>query len=184
MKTAKKIPLFDRDPRHVAAWEKLRQLWLKRDELVKIKDGILHRPKPPDTIEQEAQKLLKSETLEIPPAPSIDDEELERAYRDIQIVERAIAVQKDVIDKLRYELSTQICREMKSTYADKVRAIAEAVLRLAECAQQEREFRESLTDEGVTLTFEAMPFPRVGISRDEYSYANIYAREARKAGYL
>lgn len=184
MKTAKKIPLFDRDPRHVAAKEKLLQLQLKRDELVKIKDEILHRPKPSDTIEQEAQKLLVSETLEIPPAPSIDDEELERAYRDIQIVERAIAVQKEAIDKLRYEVSMQICREMKPAYAEKVRAIAEAALKLAEFAQEERDFRESLTDEGVILSFEAMPFPRVGISRDKYADANIYAREAKRAGYL
>jgi hypothetical protein len=180
----KKIPLFDRDPRHVAAWDKLRQLQLKRDELVKIKDEVLYRPKPPNTIEQEAQKLLQSETLEIPPAQVRDDEELERSYRDIRIVERAIAEQKKTIEKLQYELSVQICRELKPAYAEKIRAIAEAALKLAECAQQERELRESLSDAGVILTFESMPFFKVGFSNDEYAYANIYARQAKQAGYL
>ena len=66
----------------------------------------------------------------------------------------------------------------------KVRAVAEAALKLAECAQQEREFRESLTDEGVMLTFETLPFTSVGYSRDHYANANIYYREAKKVGYL
>jgi hypothetical protein len=180
----KKIALFDRDPRHVAAQEKLRQLQLKREELEKAKDEILTRPKPTDTIEQEARKLLQSETLELPGAPARDDEELERAYRDIQIVERAIRGQMDSINKLQLELSRQICQEMKPKYAEKVRAIAEAANRLAECAQQERDLRESLVDEGVILSFEAMPFFKVGFKRDEYAYANIYSRQAEQAGYL
>jgi hypothetical protein len=58
------------------------------------------------------------------------------------------------------------------------------VQRLAECAQEERDFRESLTCEGVHLTFEPMPFFKVGFSREENAFANIYIRQAKQAGYL
>ncbi len=179
-----KPPLFDRDPRHAAGREKLLQLQLKRDELVKVRDEILHRPKASDPIEKEAQKLLQSETLELPAAPARDDEELERAYRDIQIVECAIRGQKDALQKLEYDLSSQICRETKAKYAETVRAIAEAARKLSECAQEERDLRESLTDQGVIISFETLPFFKVGFSRDEYAYANIYYRQAKEAGYL
>lgn len=113
-----------------------------------------------------------------------DDEELERAYRDIQIIDHAIAAQQKIIENLEFEISTQICREIKPAYAEKVRAIVEASQKLSECAQEERDFRESLTLEGVTLTFQEMSFWKVGFSGDPYAFANIYARQAKQAGYL
>ena len=122
--------------------------------------------------------------LEIPPPQVLDDEELERAYRDIQIVDKAITAQKKIIENLEREISTQVCRDMKPAYTEIVRAIVEAAQKLAECAQQERDFRASLTDEGVTLTFNEMSFWKIGFSRDPYAYANIYARQAKQAGYL
>jgi hypothetical protein len=184
MKTAKNIPLFDQDQRYVAAKEKLVQLQLKREELEKITSEIRNRPKFPQTIEREAQKLLRSETLEIPPPQALDDEELERTYREIQIVDRAIAVQKRNIEDLQREISGRVCQEVKPAYAEKIRAIVEAAQILAECAQQERDFREALTDQGITLTFQEMSFWKVGFSRDPYAFANIYARQAKQAGYL
>ena len=116
MKTTKKIRLFDKYPRHPAAKEKLVQLQLKREDLEKAKNEMLFKPKPPDSIEKEGQKLLQSETLEIPPPPSLEDEELQRVYRDPQIVDWAIAAQKKSIEKIEREISREICAEMKPAY--------------------------------------------------------------------
>ncbi|MBZ5498135.1 MAG: hypothetical protein LAP85_17175 [Acidobacteriia bacterium] len=76
------------------------------------------------------------------------------------------------------------CSNNQALYAKKVKAVAEAALKLAECAQQEREFRESLTDAGVMLIFETLPFNWVGYTRERYGNANIYNRQAKKAGCL
>jgi hypothetical protein len=89
-----------------------------------------------------------------------------------------------MIGSLTYQISKGISSEVKPAYVQKVRAVAEAALKLAECAQEECEFRESLTDAGVMLTFETLPFTSVGYARDQYANANIYYRQAKKAGYL
>jgi hypothetical protein len=184
MKTTKKIPLFDKYPRHVAAHEKLRQLWAKREELVKKKDAILARPKPLDSIDLQAEKLLNSDTLELPAGVSRDDEELKLAYRDIRIVDAAIKGQQQAIERLEFEISTRISEETKPKYTEKIRAIVAAAQTLAECVQQEQDLRVSLRDEGVTLTFETLPFDHIGYPDDEYSWVNIYCRQAKEAGYL
>jgi hypothetical protein len=109
---------------------------------------------------------------------------LKLAYRDIRIVDRAIRAQYEAIQRLEFEISARICEDMKPKYAERIRAIVAATQKLAECAQQERNLRESLTDEGLTLTFEPLPFTKVGFSADEYVYANIYLRQAQEARYL
>ena len=182
--TEKKLLVLERDPRYPEAKRRLVELQLKRGELdAKIRE-IPAKPKQTSSLEEEADDLLKSGALEVQNRQARDDEELERLYHNVQILECAIRKQQEMIGQLTYEISKGISADVKPAYVQKVRAVAEAALKLAECAQQERDFRESLTDAGVMLTFETLPFTSVGYSRDHYANANIYCREAKKAGYL
>ena len=180
----KKVRLLDRDPRYPEAKQRLVELQLKRGELQARIQEILARPRQTNPFEEEADELLRSGALELQSRQARDDEELERLYHNIGVLESAIRKQQELIGQLTYEISKGISAEVKPAYIQKVRAVAEAALKLAECAQQERDFRESLIDDGVMLTFETLPFNSVGYSRDHYANANIYYREAKKAGYL
>jgi hypothetical protein len=138
-----------------------------------------------DSLDQAALAVIEGSATDERPDLAPVRERLAKMRERLTVYERAKALHGHNMDKLRAELSRKIIDKAFPEYGKIVERMADAVVALSELNQEEETYRRALLDDGVMLgDLVPMPFPKVGLLRDEHSIANFWLREAHERGYL
>lgn len=181
---------LERDPRYVAARTRYTDLQQELTTLERQLNGayvgLSSLPAPADLIHDEARALLEG-ARDTPVADNraavlktVDD-----LRHRIAVIRRATAMQRDIVQRIAYDVSHAIAGELLPQHAANVRAVASAAIALSVALQSERELRDTLTENGVYFasTIRAMSLPGFDLA-DDQSRLSRYLAECFEFGFI
>jgi hypothetical protein len=112
--------------------------------------------------------------------------ELGKINHKKNVLRRAIEIQRNTVERLRYKHSAELCKELTPQYKGLVRDVARAAVSLAKAMQKERQFRDDLLQADISYTGYLPPvvFKGVGYLDDPDSTINYFLDEAERFGYI
>lgn len=128
------IPKLDADPAYVQAVAKLTELGARgdaiRDEIAQLESELeqeTHR------LDEQAREFLATGT--IAPRTVNTRERIDAARQSLQVVERAAALQREDIERVKRELGAKVRKQIQREYADLARRAAAALREYAQANQ-------------------------------------------------
>ena len=176
------IQINERDPHVVelrTAENKLNDLTREnhaiqeRLEALQRKYGELRALRQQDRLDIEAESLLSGT-----PIAEVSSAEIEDTQHQLEIMDRAIDKQRELVDRARSQFTRVMCEANRSRYLEIAKRISRAVTELAEANEAEYKFFEELRDAGATsITFRPVRVNAVGLATDTQSVAAFHRRE-------
>lgn len=175
-------------PEYLAAAAKLASL---RSDLRELQNHIeelrLRAAKYARTQDQNAllseatERLMAGETV----APLADPRELEALEVKRLALQRAIELQKSILQSEKSRASRIICEALRPEHREISRDLINAVIALGHSVHREIRFREELARTGAdAIGLPAMPFDQVGDPVDPGSPIRIFLRSAVELGVI
>lgn len=184
----KNVTTLNSDPRYTAARDRYTALQTELTGLANQLNGaysdasILAQPQ--DLIRDEASAMLEG----APPPPAANRAAIIKTIDDlnhrIAVLRQAVAMQRDILEKLTCEIGATIARECLPQHKANIAAIIDAALTLAAALQAEKELRDSMTENNIVFSsvIRAMPIPGFDL-RDDQSRLSRYLLECHEYGY-
>lgn len=140
------------DPAYAAAWSKLVDLQEQLKELEAEYRQARSRPKEiVDGVTEAARRLLSGGGV------AAADEKVRDYQGEIAVLERAIGMQREVVEGERQRVSTSICERNLPQHRELVRSVAEALVGLGKAIDAEIEFRQRLEYGNVRFAADLVP---------------------------
>ncbi|HWA97335.1 MAG TPA: hypothetical protein VG713_02535 [Pirellulales bacterium] len=162
------------------AWHKLNDLQRQSHDLQKqLEDFRLRRDKKRNSLDDAADELLKSGKF--PTAPGAMTAEIQTVNEKLAVVNRALELATQELERQRREVSKAICRAARPVYVAIVEKMKGSLLEAAAALAAEDQFRRTLIDGDVDFTGELHPmnFPAGAFDLNEYdSTISRWLREA------
>lgn len=167
---------LERDPRYLAAKERLTELQIELLSIDRQRNDVLtdinaNENYTKNKIEEEALALLSKGT-----APKTSDREtminmLEELTHRFRVLSAAVELQKRAVADLRSEVGKAIAIDMLPQHKANVAAVIKAVFQLNAAMEAEANLRTALYDNDVPYSsyIIPMPFPGFGLLRDPNS---------------
>ncbi len=184
---------LDADESYYGAWLKLQALKTRLLEIERQRSGILtglNRDIGRDEeLTARAAALLQDGTNAVVPLPT--DARLARLRADLQtlnderrVVERAIELQKEVLERERQRVSREICARLEPHYRELVRALGEALVTAGRANQELEDLHREIAAQGLTQLLRPMQFRHLGRLDDQTSRINAWLADAREHGLI
>lgn len=186
----KEIPLKDRDfsgalnhfQDYAEAKKKLDQLIAQYSEMQKsaaeLSQQLAGRSKMSD-VQQDAERMLVEDTPEEGKTTGDLRSELTHLRSESEIYERALKMQRDILDTARGKASHRFCEMLKMQWVEEVMTpIARALENLAAAVKTERQLQEKLKDAGINVSFPVTNLP-LGDPREGSSLFSLKLEEIR-----
>ena len=163
--------------------EKQHELIENRKAQAELSKAGSEREQRRDSLTVEA--LAKLDGTEHAEAPD-NGAEVAELQRMEHVLERAILLQRGRINGLQGRLSAIVCAPLVPEHKELVKAIADAMIALAEACERESEFRYRLEQADVQTSayLRPMPFRKCQNLKDLNSDASRYLAECRAHGFL
>lgn len=110
--------------------------------------------------------------------------DIEAAQLKRPALHRAIEIQQKIVDDLRGELHSKICRDLAPKHIGLVREVAKRLIDLDAALMAEHDLREEIFHGTGLHGLTPMMVGNLGLLRDEYSLTSIYLVECVKNGFL
>lgn len=110
--------------------------------------------------------------------------DIEAAQLKRPALHRAIEIQQKIVDDLRGELHSKICRDLAPKHAKLVREIVKRLTDLDAAITAEADLRDEIFHATGLHGLSPMMVGNLGLLRDEYSLTASYLIECTKHGYL
>lgn len=110
--------------------------------------------------------------------------DIEAAQLKRPALHRAIELQRKIVEDIRGELHSKICRELAPKHAELVREIVIRLTDLDAVLTAEADLREEVFQATGLHGLTPMMVGNIGLLRNEYSLTSIYLIECAKNGYL
>lgn len=110
--------------------------------------------------------------------------DIEAAQLKRPALHRAIEIQRKIVEDIRGELYSKICRDLAPKHAELVREIVKRLTDLDAALTAEHDLREEIFRATGLHGLTTMMVGNIGLLRDEHSLTAIYLIECAKSGYL
>lgn len=188
MRKQNSITTLDSDPRYAAARDRYVALQTELSGLDSQRTtalaGLGSLTQPHDIIRDEAATLLSGSEASTPQNRTEIVRTIDDLTHRIAVLRQAVAMQRDIVEKLRYEIGAAIASQCLPQHKANIAAIIDAALTLATALQAERELRDELTENGIVFSsvLRAMPIPGFDL-RDDQSRLSRYLLECEEQGF-
>jgi len=114
------------------------------------------------------------------PVPTASEHLYSRALHERHVIERAIEIQRAKVAEIRTRISRQICHELRPSYASVVADVVDAVKRLADAMEAEKQFRDQLHQHDISYAGQLPPVVMRGVGdpKDDNSRISRFLRDA------
>ncbi|HWB00413.1 MAG TPA: hypothetical protein VG713_18090 [Pirellulales bacterium] len=168
------------DPDYAAAWNKLQELQEQRLGLEAKRTSVRNATAARrDRLDDAANELLALGNLSYRFGDATG--ELQAIAEHLAIVDRAIEMQTEVVDRLAREVNNRICRDARPVYVAIVGKMKAALMQAAEVIAEEERFRDKFREGGLSFVAGLYPlgFPGGHLDLNEHSSTISYwLREA------
>lgn len=137
------------------------------------------------TLEVDANLLLEGKNWRENTASR--QEELEELYEHRKVLRKALEIQGQYLQQARREKTQEIVQELQPIHRDVVRRVCGHLVRLAEVLEEEKQFRDALTERGFMFSDKLRPmvlYDAPGSLADPQSTVSRFLAEAEEYGFL
>lgn len=184
---------LERDPRYSAAKARYTELKTELDTLERQRDDVQTgigslASRARDQITDEASAMLSGTPA--PDPANLKREALVKTLGELThrlaVLRAAVAMQRDIVDKLRGEVSTAITRDMLPQHRVNVGAVVKALLQLNTALEAEADLRETLNENNVQYisVIRPMAISGLGTLRDNQGKIFRYLLECYEYGFV
>ena len=184
---------LEREPRYTAATARYTELRTELDSLERQRDAVQAgigslASRARDQIAEEATLMLSGTPA--PDPANLKREALIKTLDDLThrlaVLRAAVAMQQNIVGKLRSEVSNAIARDMLPQHRANVGAVVDALLQLNAALEAEADLRETLNENNVSYisVMRPMPISGFGTLRDSQGRIFRYLLECHEYGFV
>lgn len=185
----KKIATLSNYPEWKVENDKLNDLKANRQDLTDeinqlLSTAIMDANKRHDIYSEQAEAMINGTKSDM--STVTVEADLKKAHHNLRVVEKAIDMQRQIVDQARGNASAKACNKLKPEYKQRIGETAKALLVLEQAVCAEHKLRTDVIAGGITFLMRAMPFRHVGFINAEYGDSNIlrWLNEADEYGLI